>query len=325
VEEAIVVGAGPCGLSAAIELKRIGLNPLLIEKRSLVYSIYMYPTYMTFFSTPELLEIGDVPFTTPNEKPTRLEALNYYRKVAEHHQLRIRTYETVTSIERRDDGTFRLTAEDRFGTPLQYEARYVVVATGYFDHPNLLGIPGEDLPHVSHYYREAHPYIGSKVVIIGGSNSAVDAALDLSRAGAEVTVVYRGAAVSPNIKPWVRPLFESAVQKGRIRLMLESHVVEIGKGTVLVRGPEQTVELENDFVLALTGFRPDRKLLASAGVRIKDEFYVPEFNPDTMETNVPGLYIAGVLASGSNANEVFIETGRLHGGMIARHIASQRG
>lgn len=324
MEEVIIVGAGPCGLSAAIELQNIGIRPVIIEKRSLVYSIYMYPTYMTFFSTPELLEIGGVPFTTPNEKPNRLEALHYYRKVAEHHQLRIRTYETVTDIEPLPDGTFRLTSEDRFGQVRSDHARRVIVSTGYFDHPNLLGIPGEDLPHVTHYYREAHPYIGARVVIIGGSNSAVDAAMDLVRVGAKVTVVYRGEEISGNIKPWVRPLFESMVSKGRIDLLLNSRVIQIGQGIVSVEGPNRILELDNDFVLALTGFRPDRKLLASAGVRIKDEHYVPEYNPETMETNVPGLYIAGVLASGSNANEVFIETGRLHGGTIAKHIAESR-
>lgn len=324
LEEVIIVGAGPCGLSAAIELQKIGIRPVIIEKRSLVYSIYMYPTFMTFFSTAELLEIGGVPFTTPNEKPTRLEALHYYRRVAEHHQVRIRTYETVTAIERLSGGTFQVTSEDRFGRVRNDQAKHVIVSTGYFDHPNLLGIPGEDLPHVSHYYREAHPYIGANVVIIGGSNSAVDAAMDLVRVGAKVTVVYRGEEVSSNIKPWVRPLFEGAVNKGRISLMLGSRVVHIGQGIVTIESPDRLTEIDNDFVLALTGFRPDRQLLASAGVQIKDAHYVPEFDPETMETNVPGLYIAGVLASGSNANEVFIETGRLHGGIIARHIANTR-
>ncbi|CAG7621018.1 Ferredoxin--NADP reductase [Paenibacillus solanacearum] len=320
-EQVVIVGAGPCGLSAALELQRIGIDPLLIEKENITHSIYLYPTYMQFFSTPELLEIGGYPFTTPSEKPTRLEALHYYRNVANRSKLRIRSYHTVTRMERTSGGTFLLQTADRFGHTKQVAAGKVVLATGYFDHPNMLGIPGEELPHVTHYYREAHPYAGMKVTIIGGNNSAIDAAMDLLRVGAEVTVVYRGDAYSPNIKPWVRPIFESMVAKGRIAMRFRSRVVRIREGrvTVLCDGAEDTIA--SDFVLALTGFRPDRRLLTETGAELDGEGN-PVYDPDSMETTVPGLYIAGVAASGKDANEVFIETGRYHGVSIAKHIAS---
>ncbi|GCL70130.1 hypothetical protein PN4B1_00300 [Paenibacillus naphthalenovorans] len=325
MEEVVVIGAGPCGLSAAVELQRIGLNPLVIEKECVVHSIYLYPTYMQFFSTPELLEIGGYPFSTPNDKPYRLEALNYYRNVAQRSELRIRSYETVTGITRQADGTFELTVQNKFGASDKVQTRYVVVATGYFDSPNMLGIPGEDLPHVSHYFREAHPYTGTRVAVIGGSNSAIDAAMELLRAGASVTVIYRGETYSSVIKPWVLPLFESMVSKGKIRMMFRSRVTHITETTITVVTDGQEQTLDNDFVLALTGFRPDRSLLTKAGAELNMEAGgVPKHDPDTMETTVPGLYIAGVAASGSNANEVFIETGRLHGGRIAAHIASKK-
>ncbi|WP_438445998.1 YpdA family putative bacillithiol disulfide reductase [Gorillibacterium sp. sgz5001074] len=324
MEDIVIIGAGPCGLSAAIELQRAGFRPLIIEKNVVVHSISQYPVYMSFFSTPELLEIGGYPFTTPNEKPTRLEALNYYRNVAQRAGVRIRPYETVTAAVKEADGLFRVDNVNRFGEAVTTRCRGVVVATGYFDHPNLLGIPGEDLPNVTHFYREAHPYTGMRVCIIGGNNSAVDAAMDLLKVGAEVTVVYRGEDYSPNIKPWVRPLFESAVSKGRIRMLFRSRVEAISLRSVTVRSPEGAQTLDNDFVLALTGFRSSRKFLSDSGVRIHGEWELPEFNPDTMETNVPGLYLAGVVAAGRDANEIFIETGRDHGKRIAKHLQEQK-
>lgn len=320
MEKVIVIGAGPCGLSAAIELERAGYEPLVLEKNVVVHSIYQYPTYMQFFSTPELLEIGGYPFTTPNEKPYRQEALTYYRNVADRSGLRIRSYTKAESVVRQEDGSFQIHCTDRLGAAFTLEARAVVVATGYFDHPNMLGIPGEELPHVTHFYREAHPYTGMQVCIIGGNNSAVDAAMDLIRVQAQVTVVYRGTDYSPNIKPWVKPLFESMVAKGRIRMLFSSQVERISQGSITVRTPEGIQELENDFVLALTGFRSSRAFLAAAGVRIHGEWEIPEFNPDTMETNVPGLYLAGVVAAGRDANEIFIESGRHHGSHIAAHL-----
>lgn len=323
MEQAIIIGAGPCGLSAAIELQRIGLSPLIIEKNCIVHSIYSYPTHLQFFSTPELLEIGGLPFATPNEKPYRHEALVYYRKAAEHYNLRIRTYEEVVSLRKSEEG-FELETKHRSGKESRYQARYVVIATGYFDHPNMLGIPGEDLSKTTHYFREAHPYAGSKVTIIGGNNSAVDAALELLRVGAEVTVVYRGAELSPSIKPWVRPIFESMIQKGLIRMLFESTVTRIEEDAVWVTAADgQETAIANDFVLALTGFRPDRKMLIETGVELADDREKPLFNPDTMETNVPGLYVAGVITSGRNANEIFIESGRMHGKTIAAHIMAR--
>ncbi|MCZ8515969.1 YpdA family putative bacillithiol disulfide reductase [Paenibacillus filicis] len=324
MEEVVIIGAGPCGLSAAIELKRQGFRPVLLEKECVVHSIYLYPTYMQFFSTPELLEIGGIPFTTPHEKPTRLEALTYYRNVAARSELDIRPYNEVVDIKTARDGDeapFTLTVRKRSGSVYELKSKRVVVATGYFDRPNLLGIPGEELPKVSHYFREAHPYAGTKVAIIGGSNSAIDAAMELLRAGAEVTVVYRGEQYSPNIKPWVKPIFESMVAKGRISMLFRSRVIAIAEGNVTVSGPEGALAIENDFVLALTGFRPNRTLLKQAGAELTVPEELPFYDPETMETSVPGLYIAGVAASGENANEVFIETGRLHGVAIARHMA----
>ncbi|OAB35729.1 hypothetical protein PMSD_12025 [Paenibacillus macquariensis subsp. defensor] len=321
MQDVIIIGAGPCGLSAAIECNRRGLTTHIIEKHHIVRSIYLYPTYMQFFSTAELLEIGDVPFSTPNDKPYRHEALSYYRKVASHYNLNITSYEEAISIERHENGSFTVHTKDRRGHELHREAKHVVIATGYFDHPNYIGIPGEDLPKVTHYFREAHPYTGTKVTIIGGSNSAIDAAMELVRVGAEVTIVYRGKTVSNNIKPWVRPVFENMVNKGSVILHLDSRVTEIREDAVIVTTNEgQESIVDNDFVLALTGFHPDRALLASSGVQLGGDMEKPVFNPDTMESTVPGLYVAGVIASGSNANEVFIETGRIHGRLIAEHI-----
>lgn len=320
MEQVVIIGAGPCGLSAGLELQKLGKNPLIIEKECVVHSIYLYPTYLQFFSTPELLEIGGYPFTTPNDKPYRLEALHYYRTVAERSQVRIRSYTKVTALRKLPEGHFELTLQSRNGRSELLHTEHVIVATGYFDHPNMLGIPGEELPKVTHYYREAHPYSGMKVSIIGGNNSAIDAALDLLRCGAEVTVVYRGESYSPNIKPWVKPIFESMVAKGRIRMLFRSQVVKIEEDSVTIVSDGVQQQLPNDFVLALTGFRPDRRLLTDAGVMMNEAGDTPLFDPATMETNIPGLYIAGVAASGKDANEVFIETGRNHGKWIATHI-----
>lgn len=323
--DVIIIGAGPCGLSAAIECQRLGLQVLVLEKHHLVHSIYSYPVHMQFFSTAELLEIGDIPFTSPNEKPYRHEALAYYRRVSNFYSIPVSSYEEATSIEKQQDGTFFVHSLTRSGETKQYRARFVVISTGYFDHPNMLGIPGEDMDKVTHYFREAHPYTGMEVAIIGGSNSAVDAAMELLQVQAKVTVVYRGDQVSEHIKPWVKPIFESMINKGRIRMKLSSRVVAIeGDHIVVESSLDGTTEsIPNDFVLALTGFRPDRKLLQSAGINMSDELEKPLFNPETMESNVPGIYVAGVIASGRNANEIFIESGRGHGKLIAEHISKE--
>ncbi|WP_168122707.1 YpdA family putative bacillithiol disulfide reductase [Paenibacillus sp. HB172176] len=318
MEHTIIIGAGPCGLAAAIELQKNGISALVIEKRNLVHSISQYPTYMQFFSTSEKLEIGDIPFTTASEKPTRLEALHYYRIAAQRHGIRIQPYETITSIVRAGEG-FQLTGHDRFDSPLEYRCSHVIIATGYFDHPNELGIPGENMDKVSHFFREAHPYAGMKVAIIGGSNSAIDAALELERIGAEVTIVYRGESYSPSIKPWVRPMFEKKVESGIIGMYFQSRVVEISPREISVEGPEGRFHLANDFVLALTGFHPDRQFLTESGITMEKEGY-PTFDENTMETNIPGIYLAGVVASRHEANEIFIESGRFHGKKIVDHM-----
>ncbi|MFC6650474.1 YpdA family putative bacillithiol disulfide reductase [Paenibacillus rhizoplanae] len=324
--DVIIIGAGPCGLSAAIECQRQGLSSLIVEKNFIVHSIYLYPTNMQFFSTTPLLEIGDVPFTSPNDKPYRHEALVYYRRAAAQHQLEIAAYEEALSVLPQEDGSFVVHTVNKRGEEQQRSAANVVISTGYFDQPNLIGIPGEELPKVTHYFGEAHPYSGMKVAVIGGSNSAVDAALELLRVGAKVDMVYRGSSISDNIKPWVRPIFESMVQKGSITLHLESRVTEITPASVRVTSSVngESTELDNDFVLAMTGFRPSRALLTSAGVQMDDSMDKPAFNPATMESNIPGIYVAGVIASGRNANEVFIESGRGHGKLIADHIVSTR-
>ncbi|MNB72356.1 Ferredoxin--NADP reductase [compost metagenome] len=326
MHDVIIIGAGPCGLSAAIECRRLGLSAIIVEKHFIVHSIYRYPTHMQFFSTPELLEIGGIPFTSPHDKPYRHEALVYYRKAAELHQLDIAAYEEAVSIEKLEDGAFAVHTENRRGERKTRHGSAVIISTGYFDQPNWIGIPGEDLPKVTHYFGEAHPYTGMKVAIIGGSNSAVDAALELMRVGAEVDMVYRGDCISANIKPWVRPIFESMVDKDRIKLHLSSRVTEITPSYVTVTRAdgEAPLRLENDFVLAMTGFRPDRRLVTDLGVIMDDEMDKPVFDPATMETNIQGVYVAGVIASGRNANEIFIETGRRHGALIAEHLASRR-
>ncbi|MRN54613.1 YpdA family putative bacillithiol disulfide reductase [Paenibacillus monticola] len=321
MKDVIIIGAGPCGLSTAMECQRQGLTSLIIEKNFIVHSIYLYPTNMQFFSTAELLEIGGVPFTSPNDKPFRHEALVYYRRAAQQHGLEIAAYEEALSVEPLDDGTFAIHTSNSRGEHKTRQAAHVVIATGYFDQPNMIGIPGEELPKVTHYFGEAHPYTGMKVTVIGGSNSAVDAALELIRVGATVDMVYRGDSISENIKPWVRPIFESLVKKEKITLHIQSRVVEITPHSVIIQLPNgETEVVDNDFVLALTGFRPSRTLLTSAGVVMDDELEKPAFDHSTMESNVPGLYVAGVIASGRNANEVFIETGRGHGKLIVDHI-----
>ena len=276
---------------------------------------------MNFFSTADRLEIGGIPFTSINEKPSRLEALNYYRTVAQRHKLRIQPYTSITKITKVDHH-FILDAVDQYNEPSQYRADNVIISTGYFDHPNLLGIEGEDLPKVSHFFREAHPYAGLQVAIIGGSNSSIDAALELERVGAHVTVIYRGAELSNSVKAWVRPIFEAKLNTGSIRLLLQSQVQSISNHHININTAEGMIALENDFVLALTGFHPDQPFLTTAGITIEDEGH-PTFNEETMESNVPGIYLAGVVVSRKqDANEIFIESGRFHGHKIAAHIKS---
>ncbi len=321
---AIVVGAGPTGLACAIELKRAGVESLVIEKGCLLNSIYNYPTHMTFFTTPELLEIGDVPFTCAGEKPTRLEALKYYRGVARHYGLKVRQYERVEEIHGEDDD-FRVLTADLWGRCHAYQARKIVLATGYYDRPNLLGIPGEELPKVSHYYKEPHPYCDTDVAVIGGRNSAAIAALELYRAGARVALIHRGATLSDHIKYWIRPDLENRIRNGEIRAYFRSRVLRILPREIEVETPEGLIRLENDFVLAMTGYHPDTDFLASVGIRFDPAGGKPRTNPQTLESERPGIYLAGVVVAGMHTNEIFIENGRHHARRIARDIAARLG
>jgi thioredoxin reductase (NADPH) len=319
-----VIGAGPCGLAVGVAAKRAGLSCSLFDKGCLAASLMRYPLYMTFFSTPDKLEIG-VPFVTAADKPTRREALTYYRKVAEHFELDVRQYHTVRRVRRAGDGFELATEHPGTAESEAIGCRHVVFATGYFESPNLLGVPGEDLPHVSHFFAEPHPYWQQRVVVVGGGNSAVEAALELCRVGARVTIVHFLSEFDRGVKPWVLPDITNRVKEGRVAVRWCSRVVEIARSHVTVRrDPDGERELlPADFVLALTGYTADLTLLRSIGVAVDEVSGVPQHAADTMETNVTGAYIAGVLASGFDANKIFIENGREHGGRICRHIKSK--
>ncbi|MGG6437181.1 YpdA family putative bacillithiol disulfide reductase [Saccharococcus caldoxylosilyticus] len=317
-EKIIIVGGGPCGLAAAIALQDVGYRPLVIEKGNIVHSIYRFPTHQTFFSTSDRLEIGGVPFITENRKPKRNQALAYYREVVARKQVRVQTFEEVKQVEKQKDGTFLVST-----TKGLYRAEYVIVATGYYDHPNYMNVPGEDLPKVTHYFKEAHPYFNTDCVVIGGKNSSVDAALELVKAGARVTVLYRGSGYSPSIKPWVLPEFDSLVRKGIIKMEFNAHVKEITEDAVIYEVEGETKKIKNDFVFAMTGYHPDHEFLKKMGVEVDPETGRPLYNPETMETNVPGIFIAGVIAAGNDANEIFIENGRFHGRQIAACIVKR--
>lgn len=317
-EECIIVGGGPCGLAAAIAMKKIGKNPLVVEKGNIVNAIYGYPTHQTFFSSSEKLAIGDVPFIIEERKPHRNQALVYYREVVKLKELRINRFEQVERVEKQESGLFHVhTSKGAYETP------YVVIATGYYDHPNYMNIPGEEMDHVFHYFKEAHPFFDTDVVVIGGKNSSVDAALELHKAGARVTVMYRGSDYSPSVKPWILPEFEALVRSGEVEMIFEANVKAIEKGAVAyeVNGVEQTIK--NDFVFAMTGYHPDHAFLRKMGVGIDAETGRPIYDEHTKETNVENIFIAGVIAAGNNANEIFIENGRFHGEEIAAAIESK--
>ncbi|NEU31107.1 YpdA family putative bacillithiol disulfide reductase [bacterium LRH843] len=319
-EDVIIVGGGPCGLSAAIACMEKGLNPLVIEKDQIVSAIFRYPTHQTFFSTSEKLEIGDVPFVIEGRKPKRNQALVYYRDVVKRKGIRVHAYERVQAVERLEDESFKVKT-----TKAHYKTDYVIIATGYYDSPNMMEIPGEKMDHVFHYFKEAHPYFDHDVVVIGGKNSAVDAALELEKAGARVTNLYRGESYSSSVKPWILPEFEILVRDGVIKMEFNAEVIEITEDEVIYRVGEQMKKAQAQFVFAMTGYHPDHSFLRKMGVLVDHETGRPMFDPLTMETNVKGLFIAGVIAAGNNANEIFIENGRFHGEQIAKTIVAKEG
>lgn len=327
VHDLLIVGAGPAGLATAIAAKQRELDYQVLEKGALVNSIYRFPRHMIFFTTAELLEIGDLPLVSPYEKPTRFEVLRYYRRVADAFELDIVYGETVLQVapdaKQVDGPVFSVETRSARGVRRARHARAVVFAIGYYDHPNLIGVPGEDLPHVSHYYEEAHPYYLRRVVVVGGGNSAAETALELHRAGARVTVVHRQPELKPTIKYWIRPDIENRIKEGSIRARFGTRIVEIRPTEVVVDGPGGREELPADAVLLLTGYHADGDLLARAGVQCDADTAKPEFDAATLETNVPGLFLAGSVVSGRDTSTIFIENGRFHGEAIVKVISER--
>ena len=317
MRDVVIIGAGPVGLACAIEARRQGLQACVVDKGALVNSFVGYPTNMEFFSTPELMEIGDHPFTTVGYKPIREEAIEYYRRVAQAERLDVRLYERVLQVEG-ERGAFEVvTAKGR------HAARHVVVATGFFDVPNLLGVPGEDLPKVTHYFKEPFPYVGQRVLVVGAKNSAAKAALACYRHGATVTLVVRGPAVSEGVKYWIRPDLENRIKEGSITAYFDTCVEAITETSVLLAAPSGRVEVGNDFVLALTGYRPDYAFLSALGIDAGDDpAHTPVYDETTFETNRPGIYLAGTVCGGLRTGRWFIENGRFHAGQIMQHIAT---
>jgi thioredoxin reductase (NADPH) len=317
--DVLIIGAGPVGLACALEARQEGLTARVIDKGTLVNSIVGYPTGMEFFSTPELIEIGGVPFAIPHYKPTREDAIEYYRAVAARMEIDVRLYERVTDVRGAKDDFSVVTSRET------HHARRVVIATGFFDHPMLLGVPGEDLAKVAHYYKEPFGYVGQRVVVIGARNSAAKAALDCHRHGAKVTLVVRSAGLSDRIKYWIRPDIENRIKEGSITTFFNTAVEEIRETTVVLRTPEGVREIGNDWVLALTGYRPDFDLLDRLGVaRGADRPCAPVYDETSFETSRPGVYIAGTVCGGYDTGRWFIENGRFHARQIARHIAQGR-
>ena len=329
VRDLIIVGAGPSGLSAAIASRRCGLDYQVLEQGTLVNSIFRFPPNMVFFTTPELLEIGGLPFISPYDKPTRIEALRYYRRVVDTYDLQVVFEEQVISVTAESEATngggaavFAVDTRSSRGACRVRHARHVLLAIGYYDHPNLLDVPGENLPHVTHYYSEPFSYFRKRVVVVGGGNSAAEASLELFRAGALVTLIHRREALKPSIKYWVRPDIENRIKEGSIGARFDTAVTEIGPTTIVVCGPDGTEELPADAVLLLTGYRADSKLMTDAGVELTARD-APVYDPETFETNVPGLFIAGGALAGVDTGMIFIENGRFHGEKIVETIAKR--
>ena len=323
--DAIIIGAGPTGLACAIELKLRGLRAVLFDKGCLTNSLYHYPTHMTFFTTPELLEIGNIPMTSMYDKPTRTEALKYYRRVTEHYRLDVHQYERVLEIQG-EDNEFRITTVTTrlpgSSRQCEYRARKIILASGYYDVPNLLNVPGENLEKVIHYYKEPHPYWDHDVLVVGAKNSAAIAALELYWTGARVTLVHRGSGISDRVKYWIKPNIENRIKNGEIQAYFNSSVIEILPDSVVLDTPQGIITLQNDFVLAMIGYRPDLEFLGALGIKLDPETGRPRTNPGTLESDRPGIYLAGVIVAGMHTNEIFIENGRFHGKTIAEAIAA---
>jgi thioredoxin reductase (NADPH) len=311
----IIIGGGPIGIACALEARKAGLHYLILERGCLVNSLYRYPVNMTFFSTSERIEIGGIPFVSNHVKPNRAEALEYYRRVSVSNALNIHLQEGVHTIQR-ENGRFEVISDRR-----TYDAAHVVLATGFYDIPVLLDIPGEELPKVTHYYKEPHFYAMQKVVVVGASNSSVDAALETWRKGAEVTMVIRGEGIGARVKYWVKPDIENRIKEGSIKAYTNSTLTAIRPGEVDIETPDGIETIANDYVIALTGYQPDFDLLRRAGIELSDDARLqPYYDPTTMQTNIPGLYLAGVVCGGMNTHSWFIENSRVHAELIVRHI-----
>ena len=313
--DVIGIGAGPTGLACAIEAKRAGMSALVIDKGCLCNSLYHYPTNMLFFTTPERMEIGDLPMVAFGGKPTRAEALKYYRRAVDHYGLETALYHTVERVTG-SDGAFTVHTKDRSGAHRDFHARKVIIATGYYDRANHLGVPGENLPHVSHYFSDAHPYWNQNVVVIGAKNSAAEAALDLFRGGAHVTMIHRGPELGKSLKFWVKPDVENRIAAGEIKAMFNTHVARIEPDAVWVKNGHGEKAVPATQVFAMTGYHPDFTFLEEQGIKLDPETRKPECNPDSLETNVKGMYVAGVVVGGKHTGDIFIENGRFHGRQI---------
>ena len=315
----LIIGSGPIGIACGLKAQAAGLSFVIIEKGCLVNSLYNYPSTMTFFSTSERLEIGGIPFVTINNKPTRAEALEYYRRVATSHHLPIKLFEEVTAVIQLKNGAYAVITTN--GT---YHAQRIIISTGFYDIAVNLDIPGEDLPKVKHYYKDPHYFAMQKIVVVGSSNSAIDVALETFRKGAEVTLVIRGSEISQRVKYWVRPDILNRIKEGSVKAYFNSNLVAIRKTEVDIETPEGLITIPNDFVMAMTGYKPNFDLLKKWGLNLSNDKFIPEYNPETMETNLPGLYLAGVVCGGLDTHLWFIENSRIHADMIIDDIVSKQ-
>lgn len=314
-KDVLIIGAGPIGIACALECKKKGLDYIVVEKGALTNSLYNYPLNMTFFSTSEKLEIDEIPFISNNPKPTRNEALEYYRRVATSNELCINLYETIIAVEKLDDHFTIKSDKD------SYTAKNIIVSTGFFDIPNLMNVSGENLPKVMHYYKEAHPFVMQKVIVVGASNSSVDAALEIWRKGGEVSMVIRGPEIGERVKYWVKPDIENRIKEGSIKAYFNSEIENITATQVLIKTPSGKTTIKNDFVVALTGYRPNFNFLNKLGVQLStDGLKLPQYNPETMESNIKGLYLAGVICGGMETHKWFIENSRIHAKLIVKNI-----